>query len=38
MEFYTNILNTIGNTPLLELARLSDVAIYAKAELSSAEM
>jgi cysteine synthase A len=32
MEFYTNILNTIGNTPLLELARLSDVAVYAKAE------
>jgi cysteine synthase len=32
MEFYTNILNTIGNTPLLELACLPDVPIYAKAE------
>ncbi|MBN1673052.1 MAG: cysteine synthase A [Kiritimatiellae bacterium] len=32
MEFYTNILNTIGNTPMLELARLSDVPIFAKAE------
>jgi cysteine synthase len=32
MEFYTNILNTIGNTPLLKLARLSSVPIYAKAE------
>jgi cysteine synthase A len=32
MEFYTNILNTIGNTPLLKLARLSQVPIYAKAE------
>ncbi|MBN2535875.1 MAG: cysteine synthase A [Spirochaetales bacterium] len=32
MEFYTNILNTIGNTPLLKLARLSGVPIYAKAE------
>ena len=29
MESYTNILNTIGNTPLLELARLSDVPIHA---------
>jgi cysteine synthase A len=32
MEFYTNILNTIGNTPLLELKRLSDMPVYAKAE------
>lgn len=32
MEFYTNILNAIGNTPLLKLARLSDVPIFAKAE------
>jgi len=32
MEFYTNILNAIGNTPLLELVRLSDVPIFAKAE------
>jgi len=32
MEFYTNILNTIGNTPLLKLARIADVPIYAKAE------
>jgi cysteine synthase A len=32
MEFYTNILNTIGNTPLLELARLGNVPIFAKAE------
>jgi cysteine synthase A len=32
MEFYTNILNTIGNTPLLELRRLSDTPIFAKAE------
>ncbi|MBN2441550.1 MAG: cysteine synthase A [Spirochaetales bacterium] len=32
MEFFTNILNTIGNTPLLKLARLSEVPIYAKAE------
>ena len=32
MEFYTNILNTIGNTPLLELARLGSVPIFAKAE------
>ena len=32
MEFYTNILNTIGNTPLLELTHLADVPIFAKAE------
>jgi len=32
MEFYTNILNAIGNTPLLELRRLADVPIFAKAE------
>jgi cysteine synthase len=32
MEFYTDILNTIGNTPLLELSRLTDVRIFAKAE------
>jgi cysteine synthase A len=32
MEFYTNILNVIGNTPLLELERLGPVPIYAKAE------
>ena len=32
MEFYTNILNAIGNTPLLELVQLSDMPIFAKAE------
>ncbi|MBN1558572.1 MAG: cysteine synthase A [Lentisphaerae bacterium] len=32
MEFYTNILNAIGETPLFELARLSDPPIFAKAE------
>jgi len=32
MEFYTNILNVIGNTPLLELERLSSFPIFAKAE------
>jgi len=32
MEFYTNILNTIGNTPMLDLARVCDVPIFAKAE------
>ena len=32
MEFYTDILNTIGNTPLLKLSRLSDTPIFAKAE------
>ncbi|MFW6152406.1 MAG: pyridoxal-phosphate dependent enzyme, partial [Verrucomicrobiota bacterium] len=32
MEFYTNILNAIGNTPLIELTRISRVPIFAKAE------
>ncbi|MBN1699831.1 MAG: cysteine synthase A [Spirochaetales bacterium] len=32
MEFFTNILNTIGNTPLLKLARMGAVPIFAKAE------
>ena len=32
MEYYTNILNAIGNTPLLELTRISDGAVFAKAE------
>ncbi len=32
MEFYTNILNIIGNTPMLELRRLGERPIYAKAE------
>ena len=32
MEFYTNILNTIGNTPLLELTRISQTPVFAKAE------
>jgi cysteine synthase A len=32
MEFFTNILNTIGNTPLLKLARIGTVPIFAKAE------
>lgn len=32
MEYYTNILNTIGNTPLLRLEKISDFPIYAKAE------
>jgi len=32
MEFYTNILNTIGNTPLLKLARIGNIPIFAKAE------
>lgn len=32
MEFYTNILNVIGNTPLLELKRLGRAPIFAKAE------
>jgi cysteine synthase A len=32
MEFYTNILNVIGNTPLLELSRIAEVPIFAKAE------
>ena len=32
MEFYTNILNVIGNTPLLELARMSSAPVFAKAE------
>ena len=32
MEYYTNILNTIGNTPMLRLDKVSDFPIYAKAE------
>lgn len=32
MEYYTNILNTIGNTPLLKLERISDFPLFAKAE------
>ena len=32
MEYYTNILNTIGNTPLLRLEKITDFPIYAKAE------
>jgi cysteine synthase len=32
MEYYTNILNTIGNTPLLDLTRISDGTVFAKAE------
>ncbi len=32
MEFYTNILNVIGDTPLLELTRMADNPIFAKAE------
>lgn len=32
MEFYTNILNTIGNTPLLKLGRIGSIPIFAKAE------
>ena len=32
MEYYTNILNAIGNTPLLELTRISDGTVFAKAE------
>ncbi|MFO7870376.1 MAG: cysteine synthase A [Kiritimatiellia bacterium] len=32
MEFYTNILNAIGNTPLLELVRIAETPIFAKAE------
>jgi cysteine synthase A len=32
MEYYTDILNTIGGTPLLRLAKITDFPIYAKAE------
>jgi cysteine synthase A len=32
MEYYTNILNAVGNTPLLELTRISPGTIFAKAE------
>ena len=32
MEYYTNILNTIGNTPMLELTRISNGTVFAKAE------
>ncbi|MGQ9661739.1 MAG: cysteine synthase A [Kiritimatiellia bacterium] len=32
MEFYTDILNVIGNTPLLELKRMGKGPIFAKAE------
>jgi cysteine synthase len=32
MEYYTNILNTIGNTPMLRLEKITDFPIYAKAE------
>jgi cysteine synthase A len=32
MEFYTNILNLIGHTAMLELARIGPRPIYAKAE------
>ena len=35
MEFYTNILNAIGNTPLLKMARLAESPIFAKAEYMS---
>ena len=32
MEFYTNVLNAIGNTPLLKMARLAESPIFAKTE------
>jgi len=32
MEFYTNILNVIGNTPMLELKNVSAGNVFAKAE------
>jgi cysteine synthase len=32
MEYYTNILNTIGETPLLDFTRISDGTVFAKAE------
>jgi cysteine synthase A len=32
MEYYSNILNAIGNTPLLELTRISPGTVFAKAE------
>ena len=32
MEFYTNILNVIGNTPMLELRNISRGNVFAKAE------
>jgi len=32
MEYYTNILNVVGNTPLLELTRISNGTVFAKAE------
>ena len=32
MEYYTNILNIIGNTPMLELRRISSGSVFAKAE------
>ncbi len=32
MEYYTNILNVIGNTPLLELTHISNGTVFAKAE------
>ena len=32
MQFYTNILNIIGNTPLLKLERIASDPIFAKAE------
>jgi cysteine synthase A len=32
MQFYTNILNVIGHTPLLKLERIGELPIFAKAE------
>ena len=32
MEYYTNILNAVGNTPLFELTRISKGTVFAKAE------
>jgi len=32
VEYYTNILNVIGNTPMLELTRMGNGQVFAKAE------
>jgi len=32
VEYYTNILNAIGNTPMLELTRMGNGQVFAKAE------
>ena len=32
MEYYTNILNAIGQTPMLDLTRISKGTVFAKAE------